>query len=110
MSNRDEQDKDWSRENNSVLQREQKRLDTNQANAEAAEEMFKRVAKEALKDGATKQNLAQDFLQKFRGDQKPDQELINFLRKSQGGSFGGVNNKDYEPDPTGLETLPWEDE
>lgn len=105
----DNEDKDWGRENSNTLNKEQRRLDNIRANAEAAEAMFHKAAKDALKNPDTKANLAQDFLQKFRGDQQPDRKLIDFLRKTQGGDGGGVNNADYEPDPTGLEELPWKD-
>lgn len=77
---------------------------------EALENEMHRTSKAAMKKGNTKNTLAKDFLEKHRGEQQPNANLISFLRGSSGGSFGGVNNANYEPDPTGMEVLPWDEE
>lgn len=77
---------------------------------EAMERMLRKTARDALKDKATKQSVSKDFLEKFQGKQKPDADLISFLRGSAGGSLGGVNNQNYEGDPTGFESMPWDED
>ena len=69
---------------------------------------MQKASKNPLKNDKVKQAMSKDFLEKFRGDQKPDQNLIEFLRGGAGGMHGGGHNKDFEPDPTGFEELPWE--
>ncbi len=81
-----------------------------QEKMEAMEKALQKTARSALKNKDVKQALSKDFLEKFRGDQRPDTDLISFLRGSAGGSFGGVNNQNYEPDPTGFEELPWDED
>ncbi|MDY6959046.1 MAG: hypothetical protein SVK08_07785 [Halobacteriota archaeon] len=77
---------------------------------EALEKVFSEAIKNKVKarDGKIRQSLAKDFLEKYRGEQRPDQHLIDFLRGTSGGNFGGVHNREFEPDPTGFEELPWE--
>jgi len=94
-----------------------KHLDVNvrMAEMEALERQFSKAGKGAMKNKNTKNRVAKDFLEKYRGDQKPDQNLIDFLRKTHGGAgVGGVNNNDFEPDPTGFMEaegdLPWDQE
>lgn len=85
-------------------------VDERMAKMEALERAMGKATSNPLKNSRIRQNLSKDFLEKFRGDQKPDADLINFLRGGAGSNQGGGHNNDYEPDPTGFEDLPWEED
>lgn len=77
---------------------------------EALERAMRRATSSPLKDKNVKQSLARDFLEKYKGIQRPDPNFDNFLRTKAGGNLGGGHNNDYEPNITGYEELPWEKE
>lgn len=114
----DEVDEEQERREHERTLRKFKHLDVNvrMAEMEALEKQFEKAGKGAMKNKNTKNRVAKDFLEKYRGDQKPDQNLIDFLRKTAGGAGqGGVSNEDYEPGhPTGIQEaegdLPWDQE
>ena len=85
-------------------------VDARMEKMEALERALGKATRNPLKNKEVRNALAKDFIEKFRGDQKPDADLISFLRSSAGGNQGGGHNNDYEPDPTGFEKLPWEDD
>ena len=73
---------------------------------EAMTELTSRKAKR------NKNEMAKDFLEKWRDKPVPDQNLINFLR---GYGEGGTHNPDYEPGiPTGImeaaHEMPWDED
>lgn len=79
-------------------------VDVRSRKAEAVEKAMHELTKRKTK----RDQLSKDFLEKYRGDQTPDARLIDFLRNRAGGDGGGGHNRDFEPNPTGFEELPWD--
>jgi hypothetical protein len=93
-------------------------VEERRAKAEAVEKAMAGIARKVHgggKNEKVRQSMAKDFLNKYKGRDRPDPDLINFLRGTGGGSLGGVNNEEYEPGiPTGIAEsegdLPWQDD
>ena len=110
-----DENKDWSSQNDATMRKMERHYADVEAAAEAMERKVREVTSSVLKkDKKSKNAISQEFLRRYRGDEKPDPDLINFLRNTGGGSHGGVNSDQYEPDPTGFAEssgdLPWDED
>jgi len=91
---------DFEAANRALIARMERHYDRVKETFEAKENSLKETLSSAIKTEGNRQNLAKDFLKKYRGDEKPDPNFMNFVRKT---GQGGYSN-DYEyGEPTGLD-------
>lgn len=105
-----EQKKDWTAENQAVLNKYQRQRERLEAKAEASEETLERFFETAKKNETVNRRLSQEVLNALEGRTQPDQRLIDYLRRT--GIEQGANLGDLEGVVTGEKEaageLPWQ--
>lgn len=109
------EERDYSRANQAVLDRKERQMQNTLQKAEASEEALTKLFKTALRNERTRQNLAEDCLEGWQGKKRGfiDGEV------ERGGNPGQLRRGKHEPsipageqDPsiTGMDERYWEDD
>lgn len=99
-------EKDYDKEDDSAIREIRRRIDRQEAMAEASNELVKKFAKDVFKNKQTRNSIARDCIEGIQG-RKPN---VTDPRKLAGRDGARVpNGLIDDPLPTGFEKMPWED-
>lgn len=100
------EDKDYNNADSAVINSVQRRLNKQEAMAEASKDMIAKFAKEVFRDKKTRNAIARDCIERIRGEKVNHNDPSRLARDGARIPAALID----EPPPTGFDRFPWEED